>query len=165
MLQTARLAAERRSWVEAFEAYTTVDRGQPLGPEDLDQLAKAAWWTGRPNDSIAAHERAYAKYVERGDVEQAAFVALTLRREHTVKLDTSSANGWLARAVRLLCFKARKNEIRSGLAGSPVLETVIVTCRVSPCARSKGIRIRWPLISTGTEKPNAVRRVSPSNPR
>ena len=102
MLQTARLAAERRSWVEAFEAYTTVDREQPLEPEDLDQLAKAAWWTGRPNDSIAAHERAYAKYVERGDFERAAFVALTLRREHTVKLDTASASGWLARAVRLL---------------------------------------------------------------
>jgi class 3 adenylate cyclase len=101
-LQSARLAAERRSWVEAFEAYTTADREQPLEPEDLDQVAKAAWWTGRPNDSIAAHERAYAKYVERGDVERAAFVALTLRREHAVKLDTSSANGWLARAVRLL---------------------------------------------------------------
>jgi class 3 adenylate cyclase len=101
-LHPAREAADRRSWVEAFEAFSSADRERPLGPEDLDRLAKAAWWTGRPNDSIAAHERAYAAYVERGDVESAAFAALTLRREHAVKLEGSTAKGWLARAERLL---------------------------------------------------------------
>jgi hypothetical protein len=39
-------------------------------------------------------------------------------------------------------FKARKKEMRSGLAGSPLLETVRVTCLVSPCARSNAMRMR-----------------------
>jgi class 3 adenylate cyclase len=102
LLEVARDAAARRAWVEAFDAFAAVDREQTLDPQDLDLLAKAAWWTGRPNDSIAAHERAYAGYLDRGEPERAAFAALTLRREHAVKLEGSTAKGWLARAERLL---------------------------------------------------------------
>jgi class 3 adenylate cyclase len=101
-LEAAREAAERRSWSEAFDTYAALDRERPLDPEDLDRWAKAAWWTGRPKESIAVHERAYAAYLERGDVERAAFAALTLRREHAVRRQGSTAKGWLSRAERLL---------------------------------------------------------------
>lgn len=36
-------------------------------------LAKAAWWVSRANEAIQAHERAYAKFLERGDKGQAVF--------------------------------------------------------------------------------------------
>ncbi len=101
-VQAGRDAASRRAWPEAYEAMTAASSAGELEPEDLERFAKAAWWTGRTNDSIAARERAYAGYVERGDVERAAFAALTLRREHAVKLNASAAKGWLARAERLL---------------------------------------------------------------
>jgi class 3 adenylate cyclase len=101
-IEQGRNAARRRAWAEAYEAFAAAGDPSRLEPEDLNLLAKAAWWTGHPNESIAAHERAYAGYLDRGDAERAAFAALTLRREHTVKLESSTAKGWLARAERLL---------------------------------------------------------------
>jgi class 3 adenylate cyclase/predicted negative regulator of RcsB-dependent stress response len=101
-LETGRDAATRRAWPSAYEALSSADTSGGLNPEDLELLAKAAWWVGRPNESIEAHERAYAIYSERGDKQRAALVALTLRREHTSKLASSVASGWLTRAERLL---------------------------------------------------------------
>ena len=46
-------------------------------------MAPAPAW---PLPLLTARERAYAQYIERGDRPRAAFVALTLRREHVVKL-------------------------------------------------------------------------------
>ena len=102
LLEQGRVAAARHAWSEAYEALSSADAAERLGPEDLEQLAKASWWTGRSAGSIEARERAYAAYLERGDVERAAFCALTLRREHATKLEASAAKGWLSRAERLL---------------------------------------------------------------
>src|SRR3972149_7598498 len=102
LLEQGRAAATRHAWSEAYEALSSAGAAERLGPEDLEQLAKASWWTGRSAGSIEARERAYAAYLERGDVERAAFCALTLRREHPTKLEASAARGWLSRAERLL---------------------------------------------------------------
>jgi hypothetical protein len=88
--------------VGRFDAFGAADAAKPLEPEDLEGMAKAGWWTGRPNESIAARERAYAAYVGRGDKARAAFAALTLRREYNAKLQGSVAQGWLKRAETLL---------------------------------------------------------------
>jgi class 3 adenylate cyclase len=101
-LETGRDAAARRAWPRAYEALSSTDTAGDLAPEDLELLAKAAWWTGRPNESIDARERAYASYVRRGDAERAAFTALTLRRELTTQREGSLAAGWLQRAEQLL---------------------------------------------------------------
>jgi class 3 adenylate cyclase len=99
---SARDAAATLDWPTAFETLAAADARSPLAPEDLEVLAKAAWWTGRSNASIDARERAYAGYIDRGDTERAAFCALTLRREYNSKLSGSVAQGWLTRAERLL---------------------------------------------------------------
>ena len=101
-IDAARDALGKRAWSEAFDAFDAVDAEEPLEPEDLEGMAKAGWWTGRPNQSIEARERAYAAYVERGDKASAAFAALTLRREYNAKLQGSVAQGWLTRAETLL---------------------------------------------------------------
>ena len=101
-LATGREAVARRSWPDAYEALHGADTGSELEPEDLELLAKAAWWVGHPGESVAARERAYAKLVERGDKQHAAFTALTLRRQYSMKLAGSIAQGWLNRAERLL---------------------------------------------------------------
>jgi class 3 adenylate cyclase len=101
-LERGRDAVGRHAWPEAYELLSAVDAHGPLDPEDLERLAKAAWWTGRQNESISARERAYAALVERGDRAPAAFAALTLRREYSAKLAASVANGWLNRAETLL---------------------------------------------------------------
>ena len=59
-IEQGRSAARRRAWAEAYEAFAAAGDPSRLEPEDLNLLANAAWWTGHPNESISAHERAYA---------------------------------------------------------------------------------------------------------
>jgi class 3 adenylate cyclase len=101
-LDDARRAVDDRAWARALDLLSALDSEQRLEPEDLERLAKAAYWRGDADRSIATRERAYAAYVERGDEIRAAFCALTLRREYLSKLQDSVAAGWLTRAERLL---------------------------------------------------------------
>jgi class 3 adenylate cyclase len=101
-LEEARSAVDARSWTRGYELLTALRAQQPLGPEDLERLAKAAYWTGDADGSIWAREEAYAAYLDRADDEGAARCALTLRREHLAKLRDSVADAWLSRAERLL---------------------------------------------------------------
>ena len=101
-LAEARVAVAHRAWERAFELLSALDAEAGLEPEDLEGLAKAAYWTGDSDLSIATRERAYAAYIARGDEQRAALCALTLRREYVSKLQHSVAAGWLTRAERLL---------------------------------------------------------------
>ncbi len=101
-LEAGRRAYERRAWPEAYGLLTQADGARELDAEDLEALAKSAWWIGLAGEAVAARERAYAAYVERGDRSRAAFVALTLRREYRAKFADSVAQGWLQRAEQLL---------------------------------------------------------------
>jgi class 3 adenylate cyclase len=101
-LGEARVAVAHRAWARAFDLLSALDSDPGLEPEDLEALAKAAYWTGDSDRSIATRERAYAAYIARGDEQRAAFCAFTLRREYISKLQHSVAAGWLTRAERLL---------------------------------------------------------------
>lgn len=105
-------AVARHAWPEAFEALSRADAEGNLEPPDLEALGKAAYWSGRPSESIEADERAYAIHAERGDNERAAFVALRLRRQHASRRSASVAKGWLARAERLL--EGRPDSVATG---------------------------------------------------
>ena len=93
---------ERHAWHEAFELLTTADRERRLEARDLDALGEAAWWAGRMDDAIAARERAYAAYVEEGDANQAAMMAVLLVRDLGVRRESALAGAWMSRAERLL---------------------------------------------------------------
>jgi class 3 adenylate cyclase len=101
-LGEARIAVAHRGWERAFDLLSALDSESGLEPEDLETLAKAAYWTGDSDRSIATREKAYAAYIARGDEQRAALCALTLRREYVSKLQHSVAAGWLTRAERLL---------------------------------------------------------------
>ena len=101
-LDEARRAVGDRAWTKAYELLSALDAGTRLEGEDLERLAKAAYWRGDADRSISTRERAYAAYLERGDEIRAASCALTLRREYLSKLQDSVAAGWLTRAERLL---------------------------------------------------------------
>jgi class 3 adenylate cyclase len=102
MLDEARTSAAHRAWDRAYDLFSAVATTRTLDPEDLDRFAKAAYWTGRSDQSISMREAAYASYLERGDEHRAALCALTLRREHLSNLQDSVAAGWLKRAEHLL---------------------------------------------------------------
>lgn len=101
-LAAGRDAVLRHEWNRAFELLKQADQASGIPPEDLEIMAEAAWWAGRPDEGIDALERAYAAYLESGNRPRAGYVALSLAREYGGKLASSQAGGWFNRAVRLL---------------------------------------------------------------
>jgi class 3 adenylate cyclase len=98
----AREALEEHRWRDALEAFRQADAESGLGPDDLRQLGEAAWWSGEPDVSIAAYERAYAAYVKAGDPEGAARAALRLVPDLEVRGSHAMGAVWLKRVERLL---------------------------------------------------------------
>lgn len=102
VLQAGREAIKRRAWREAFDLLTAADASAGLSPADLENLAQAAWWTGRLGECISARERAYVAYVESANHPQAALVAIALAKDYYGRRDSSVGTAWLNRAGRLL---------------------------------------------------------------
>ena len=101
-LASARDAFQRQEWVRGFELFKQAEVVDQLDAEDLESMAEAAWWAARHNDAIEAYQRAYTAYLKTDKRTRAAYVALTLAREHGAKLATSVSAGWFNRAKRLL---------------------------------------------------------------
>lgn len=102
MLRTGLQAFDRTEWLEAFNALSAADAVNPLPPSHLERLAEAAWWIGKSDECIRTRERAYAQYVEAGELNSAASVALAVSEDYFHKLSRSVAHGWLQRAERHL---------------------------------------------------------------
>jgi class 3 adenylate cyclase len=111
-LQTAREAAGRNAWREAYDAYSTVD-AQDLPPRDLERFADSAWWTGRLDEAINLRERSYAGFASGGEKPRAARVALTLSWDHSGRGAFSVSHGWFANAERLL--EGQRESVEHGL--------------------------------------------------
>jgi class 3 adenylate cyclase len=101
-LEAGRDAYGRWAWQDAYRLLKEADEASGLSADDLEALAKSAWWVGRSGESISLFERAYAAHTVAGDRSRAAHIALTLRREYLGKLAGSVAQGWLRRAEELL---------------------------------------------------------------
>ncbi|MET0259883.1 MAG: adenylate/guanylate cyclase domain-containing protein [Gaiellaceae bacterium] len=100
-VDVARNAAERHSWREAYDAYTGSD-DSGLTPDDQEQFADAAWWTGKIDEAIGLRERSYAGFSAAGDRLGAARLALTLSWDHLNRGAFAVSRGWFANAERLL---------------------------------------------------------------
>ena len=100
-VDVARNAAERHSWREAYDAYAGSD-GSGLTPDDQEQFADAAWWTGKIDEAIGLRERSYAGFSAAGDRLGAARLALTLSWDHLNRGAFAVSRGWFANAERLL---------------------------------------------------------------
>ena len=102
-LEDARAAFERGEWSEAYAQLAALDGRVPLEPDDLDQLATAAYLIGEDAASDEARTRAHAGFLEHGDVVRAARSAFWLVFALTERPgQQAQAAGWLARAQRLL---------------------------------------------------------------
>jgi class 3 adenylate cyclase len=95
-----REAASRGAWQEAYELFAPV--GKSLSADDLVAFAEAAFWTGHLNEAIQIRERAFNAYLDAGDEDQAAVLALWISRDYFGKADLAVAGGWFAQAERLL---------------------------------------------------------------
>jgi DNA-binding NarL/FixJ family response regulator len=102
-LARGRAAVKHQAWSDAYREFATADRETPLAPEDLDCLATAAYLVGEDSISAEARARAHTGFLERGDRDRAARSAFWLGYALiSVPAQQAKANGWLARARRLL---------------------------------------------------------------
>ena len=101
-LTRARECYRRRAWSEAHRLLLRADRTTPLGVEDLERLATSAYLIGRDLDFHRFLDRAHHAHVQEGDQPRAARCAFWLGLTLLLRGETAQANGWLARAQRLV---------------------------------------------------------------
>ena len=99
---SARSAVRRCRWQEAFDLFSAADERGALDGEDLDALAEAAFWLGRPHASHVARQRAHATFLAEGQPRRAAMTAIVLSVNFGARRRFSVAGGWFQRAQRLL---------------------------------------------------------------
>ena len=101
-MEAAWAALRGAEWARARDAFAEWLSDHPDDPEALDGLGRALWWLGQPREGMERRREAYALYRRRGDKLSAANLATYLAAEHRIAGDSAAANGWLARAGRLL---------------------------------------------------------------
>lgn len=101
-LAAARAALEEGRWAEARAAFDEL-LAERETPEARFGWATASWWLGGNQAGVDACSRAYALFRRSGDVagatQCAVWLAITYKSNFA---NYAAANGWLARAERLL---------------------------------------------------------------
>lgn len=88
-------------WEAARAAFEAV-LAEGEDPAAEDGLGRALWWLGDPDGAIEHRERAFVMF-KGSDARRAGMTAIWLAREHlSVHANEAAANGWLARAERVL---------------------------------------------------------------
>lgn len=101
-LAAARAAFGARHWDAAYEGFLAARREAPLDADDLNALAEATWWLGRMDESLAAREEAYERYLEVSDNRRAAMRAFDIAYAYFLKGNEAVGGGWVSRAQRLV---------------------------------------------------------------
>ena len=101
LLLTARTAHVRRDWHASYAAFTRAGEDTPLGTDDLEAMAAAAWRLGHGKESLRVAERVYTQ-LARTDPASAAMKAVDLALAWLTRGDLNIGQGWMNRARRLL---------------------------------------------------------------
>jgi ATP/maltotriose-dependent transcriptional regulator MalT len=101
-LEQGRECYQRRAWLDAWRALTLAARQTQLEGADLERLAMSAYLLGRDDEYLDALDRAHAAHLSAGDDLPAVRCAFWLGFRLLMRGETGRANGWFARAQRLL---------------------------------------------------------------
>ena len=88
--------------MDAYKLLSHADQAAPLGAEDLELLATAAFMIGREDDCLSSLERAYHVYLDAGEALCAVRCAFWLGMNLALRGEMGRATGWLGRAQRLV---------------------------------------------------------------
>ena len=88
--------------MDAYELLSSADRSDPLGPEDLELLATAAYMLGRLDAYLDCLERAYRTHLDKDAPITALRCAFWIGVHLAQQGEMGRASGWLGRAERLL---------------------------------------------------------------
>jgi DNA-binding CsgD family transcriptional regulator len=89
-------------WKEIYARLSTADREHALNPEELEQLALAAFLTGSDAESYQYLERAHQGYLDHGETGQAVRCAFWLGMILMNAGEKGRSSGWFARGERLI---------------------------------------------------------------
>lgn len=98
----ARSALDRRQWGRAYRLLSEQAAGGPLGIDELEWLATAAYLTGRDEEAFARWANAHQACLSAGDTRRAARLGLQLSNGLGFKGDIARASGWVTRVRRVL---------------------------------------------------------------
>jgi DNA-binding CsgD family transcriptional regulator len=98
-------------WRGARDAFQAALDAAPGDPDALDGLGQSSWWLGERDAAIEYRREAFAGYRRAGATRDAARLAIYLAAEHRIDDKAAAANGWLARARRLLADEEALPEI------------------------------------------------------
>ena len=101
-LAAGRAAYRQQAWGEAYAGLAAADRERPLGPEDLQRLATAAYLTGNDQHSAELWARAHHEFLAGRAPARAIRCAFWLVYQLLEQGESARASGWMARAQRLL---------------------------------------------------------------
>jgi ATP/maltotriose-dependent transcriptional regulator MalT len=101
-LERGRESFARRAWRDAFDSFSRADSAAPLGADDLELHATAAYMLGRLDDFLRLLERAHHAHLEAGKTLRAARCACFLGINLAILGELAPAMGWLGRAQRLV---------------------------------------------------------------
>lgn len=101
-LEKGREAFRQRAWADAYEYLLSADNESQLDPQDIEQLAKAAYLTGKFFDCHDLWSRAHHKYLDRDEISRAAYCAFWLGMILFDQGESAQGSGWIARARRLV---------------------------------------------------------------
>lgn len=101
-IERGRAAYLQQSWAEAYTVLSSADSENPLGGEDLELLAKAAYLIGKESNCIDIWTKAHQKFLDQKNMKRAAHSAFWLGMILSNKGDHAQGSGWMARAGRLV---------------------------------------------------------------
>jgi DNA-binding CsgD family transcriptional regulator len=132
--ERGREAFTRQAWGEAFAQLSGADRAGTLDPEDLERLAAAAHILGQDALAIDLWARAHHGFLSRGEATRAARCACWLSVPLVFTRQTGRANGWLARARRLV-EQGRHDCVEQGYLLFPIaLQSILRGENAQACA-------------------------------
>ena len=102
VLAQARASFAHRSWRDAYAQFATADAATPLGLDDLEKHALAAYLIGHDEESTLVWTRAHREAIRRKDPQRAARNAFLIGSGLMFRGETAPGLGWFARGGRVL---------------------------------------------------------------
>jgi DNA-binding NarL/FixJ family response regulator len=91
-----------QAWADAFDELSAAAESAPLGLEDLERHAAAAYLVGRADESLELWEKAHHDCAQSADFPRAARCAFWLAFVLLNRGELARGGGWVDRAQRLL---------------------------------------------------------------
>ena len=125
-----RKAFAARQWRAAYNQFATADAGSPIGASDLERFAAAAYLIGEEAEALEFWARLHQHHVDAGADDVAAKWAFWIGLLHLLGGRAAQANGWCARARRVLRGDVPEGPasgygaVIDGLMGGPDVQSI-----------------------------------------